>query len=83
MTTIRVTADHIRRGFPRRCSGCPLAIAIQEAFGMPLGSSDVTVTSYWCRIKGTVFAFDDATREWVQAFDSGQVVGPITAVLNP
>lgn len=73
---ITVTAQHIRRGLPMSPCGCPLALAIREAW-LPTAQVDTT-----CVFEGPArslrVALPVEVQRWEKDFDHLRPVAPIT-----
>ena len=83
MTTITVTAEHIARGEREDCEGCPVALAIQEAFPdlsySIVGPEEITMGPLEAEIslptpREAVF--------FILAFDNGEPVRPFAFELD-
>lgn len=67
---IQVTAEDIRRGRPGICGGCPIALAMRRAFGVPIES--------WRFVSSTNYsALPQVATVFVVDFDAGRPVQPI------
>ena len=79
---IHVSQDHIRVGQPRKPFDCPIALAI--AIQVP-GSTNVRVRSTTLSFKfdkqTQVFTLSRKARKFIQAFDAGKLVEPISIIL--
>ena len=80
--SVPVKLKHIQIGKRGSSFACPVAIALREAFGMPIDSKAVAVSSFWARIQGTLFQFNKETEDWVRSFDSGGRTPEFTAVME-
>lgn len=89
--TIQVTEEHIDAGKPTACYACPIALALSWRFSRSV-CIDRTYTVFFhkketLKIKGeltpsSAFCNSSEIRDWMDKFDEGFQVDPITLELD-
>ena len=84
-----VTQDDIDNGDRLDTCSCPIALAINRSFGIPIGSSYVLGTKFYIQIDDpdapenyVQFEHSYASGEFINAFDKGGDVQPLTLTLR-
>ncbi len=73
---INVTAEHIKRGKPKSCVYCPVALALKEQFA-PVVFNGWYV---WCPplVKGALIEMPQEVLDFAADFDAGKPVEPFS-----
>jgi len=74
-TIITVEQHHVDRGRRSDPDACPIALALIECTGQ---SWMIDNYAAYCLTTGASHNFDALTRSWIEAFDSGESVLPLT-----
>ena len=86
MTTINVNNSHIARGIRHDQSMCPIGLAIEEQIPnlnlVEVGDREISLWAkgYPSRFENYPMPFE--ARDFVSAFDNGQLVQPLTFELD-
>lgn len=81
--TVKVLQKHIDRGQPRKCSECPITLAIRGALPPDEGGNarPISVRHYTVRIGDEWYALPLPVSNFIITFDAGGVVPPFTFTL--
>lgn len=74
---LEITESHIEDGDRGDCSNCPIALALREL----CGTDDVYVDGVFISAGDRTWKTPDAAAHFIEDFDSGLPVGPITLEL--
>ena len=77
---IEVTQEDIDHGIRNDCTECPVALAIKRASGNWFGVI-VLVLNGIC-VRGRTYRTPRQVAQFIQAYDRGESVGPITFTLE-
>ncbi len=75
MKRISVTAQNIKKAVPGDCCNCPIALALLRATGREIKVSSAVFYDWGKEIKVVI---PPKVRKFIELFDSGKPVKPIT-----
>lgn len=75
---ICVTNEHIERGIPASCSGCPIALAMKEATGEDIAVELGRYPKVYSRTRRLYYPLSAIAVEAAMDFDSTGIMKPFT-----